>query len=587
MSLSTRQRRNSNEREASFRDDVQGGSLSVWRENLVRNILRVLDVVGLLAVAASSLNAIANKIVGFIPFYIGVYGLLLLISLWKRVPYTVRAGTLVFLIYGLAVFGFWEGGLSGDGRVFLLMVPFLVGLLFGSTEGYIALGVSLATLLVFGILFAYGTLTIPVELQANTADPTAWLSGTVVFTVLSVLSVLSLNYILPRFETILAEIRRLAQRLEIRGEVLEVSITERNTELARRSAQLESAAQVAREAATIRDIDLLLDRTVNLISERFGYYHAAIYLLNDAGDYAILRAASSEGGTSLLRQGHRLRVGEEGIVGHVARTGESRLALDVGEDAAFFDVPELSATRSEIALPLRSYERIMGVIDVQSTESGVFSEQDIIVLQTLSDQIALVISNAQLIQQVQESMEAERRAFSQLGRVGWQELMTSLDVEGFVRNTYGTSRTGQVWRPRMAEAVQSGKLTLADKNALAIPIKVRGNVIGVIDACKPEDAGEWSPQQIELLQTLVEQLQLSLENAQLYQDSRIRAAREQLTREITDMMRRATTMDVLIKTTIEELMEVLGTSSTFLQLRPASDWQQPSGDISEWRTVSE
>ncbi len=121
--------------------------------------------------------------------------------------------------------------------------------------------------------------------------------------------------------------------------------------LQRRAIQLQTAAEVSRDASAVRDLPELLNRIVTLIRDRFGFYHAGIFLLDDAQEYAVLQAASSEGGRRMLARGHRLTVGETGIVGYVTGTGEARIALDVGEDAAFFDNPDLPATRSEMALP--------------------------------------------------------------------------------------------------------------------------------------------------------------------------------------------------------------------------------------------
>jgi nitrate/nitrite-specific signal transduction histidine kinase len=151
---------------------------------------------------------------------------------------------------------------------------------------------------------------------------------------------------------------------------LEQQVTERTADLERRTVQLEAAAEVAREATAIRDVAQLLDETVHLISERFGFYHAGVFLVDDAREYAALRAASSEGGRRMLERGHKLAVGKVGMVGYVTGTGEARITLDVGEDAAHFVNPDLPETRSEITLPLRVRGEVIGALDVQSTEEA-------------------------------------------------------------------------------------------------------------------------------------------------------------------------------------------------------------------------
>jgi len=179
-------------------------------------------------------------------------------------------------------------------------------------------------------------------------------------------------------------------------------------ETEKRAAQLAASAEVARSATAILDVDLLLDEAVKLISEQFGFYHAGVFLVDDQNEYAILKAASSKGGKRMLERSHRLKVGKVGIVGYVAATGESRIALDVGKDAIHFVNPDLPDTRSEMGLPLKARERVIGVLDVQSTKESAFSEEDVAVLQLLTDQLATAIANANLFQRVRE--DANRRA---------------------------------------------------------------------------------------------------------------------------------------------------------------------------------
>ena len=122
------------------------------------------------------------------------------------------------------------------------------------------------------------------------------------------------------------------------------------------------------------------------MSERFGYYHTGIFLNNETGQYAILQATNSAGGKKMLDREHRLEIGENSIVGYVAQNSRPRIALDVGLDAVYFNNPDLPGTRSEMALPLVVGGQILGALDVQSTESQAFSEEDSSTLQILAEQ---------------------------------------------------------------------------------------------------------------------------------------------------------------------------------------------------------
>ncbi len=366
----------------------------------------------------------------------------------------------------------------------------------------------------------------------------------------------------------------LADKLTGMVVTLEQRVAERTQDLERRTRYLETTAEVARDAAAMLDLGELLTQVVTLVSERFGFYHAGVFLLDEAGQYAILRAANSQGGQRMLARGHRLKVGEVGIVGYATGTGEPRIALDVGADAVHFENPDLPETRSEMALPLRARGEIIGALDVQSTEPEAFSEEDVAVLQTLADQVATAISNARLVRQTQEALEAERRAYGELSRQAWQELLRTrpslgyrydesgvVSINGKSNSLGGDTPTGAPF-PGKREANDSelDSVIVEDLPELSLPVKVRGHVIGTIHARKPGDAREWTAEETSLMEELVEQLSAALEGARLYHDTQRRAARERLSREITDTIRSAASVEDAIQRAVREMGRVLGAS---------------------------
>ena len=544
--------------------------IRTWRQQLLRGILRTLIIIGAVALVFGTYSAYETQNTWLIPLYVVIYATLLILALWRRVSYAVQAWALVGLMYGMGVLELVDTGLNGEGRTFLVTLPLLAALLLGRRQSFLAMIVATFTLGAFGWGYSTGRLVPSVNLETASTDPTWWLNSVISLIMLGTVLLISQNYLIPRLANALTQSRRLTQELAAHRATLEEQVAERTAALARRSTQLETAAQVAREAVAIRDVEHLLEETVRLISDRFGFYHAGIFLLDDAGEYATLRAASSEGGQRMLARGHQLRVGHEGIVGYVTSQGQPRVALDVGEDAVFFDNPDLPDTRSEMALPLKARDQIIGALDVQSTQPAAFSDEDVATLQTLADQLAVAISNARLFQQAHRSFDAEQRAYGMLTQEAWRRLLrgqTNLrrryDPQGILPDD------GQ-WRQEMNLAVQEGKPVPGEAQSsatLTVPIKVRGQAIGVIDAYKPKDAEAWAPEEIALIETLTEQLSVALESARLYQDAQRRAARERLTREITDKMRRASGVEGIVQTAVDELFDVLGASRTFVRLR--------------------
>jgi GAF domain-containing protein len=366
----------------------------------------------------------------------------------------------------------------------------------------------------------------------------------------------------------LQQARQAAWRWRDLNEALEQHVADRTRDLERRARYLETTARVARDTSSVLDLQNLLTRVVTLVSERFGFYHTGVFLVDPAGEWAVLQAASSEGGRRMLARGHRLRVGEEGIVGYVTGRGEPRIALDVGADAVFFDNLDLPDTRSEMALPLRARGEIIGALDVQSKEPQAFSDEDVAVLQTLADQVAMAISNARLFQRAQESLEAGRRAYGEISREAWAQMLRVQPNLGFLSDQQGIFPVGDLWEPQMEVVLQTGEATPGDGDGttMALPIKVRGQVIGVVDAQKPGKSSEWTAEEVALMETLAEQLGLALESARLYQDTQRRAERERLAGEVTAHIRETLDLDIVLQTAVHDISEALGLAALDVRL---------------------
>ncbi len=188
-------------------------------------------------------------------------------------------------------------------------------------------------------------------------------------------------------------------------------------DLTYRTTQLQTAAKISKSAITILDPAVLMQQTVDLIQESFGFYYVGIFLVDEAGQYAVLRAGTGEAGRQMLAAGHRLAIGGESMIGWCIAHSQARIALDVGAEAARFDNPLLPMTRSEIALPLIARGRAIGALTVQSAEAAAFSDEDIAVLQTMADQLAIAIENARLYEASQQEIARRRQAEDQVRKL--------------------------------------------------------------------------------------------------------------------------------------------------------------------------
>ncbi|MBN2004953.1 MAG: GAF domain-containing protein [Anaerolineae bacterium] len=341
---------------------------------------------------------------------------------------------------------------------------------------------------------------------------------------------------------------------------LENQVAERTQNLERRARYLEATSAVARGAASVLNLEELLSDIVNLVGQQFGFYHVALFLLSTDGDWIELRAASSEGGQRLLSKGYRLRTDAPGLVSSVVRTGESRLALDVeGEELVFSDDPEISATRSELVLPLNTREQVLGVLDVHSRESEAFDSEDVHALQSLADQIAVAINNAYLFRQVETSAEAERRARGESQLDAWQSFLHSRMDLSYRSTSRGTVAVPDLWYPEMLQAIRTSGAVMdtEDGTRFAIPIQVAGQVIGVIQGRKPQSSGAWTSEDIALMDTLSAQFNAAVERARLYQETQRSAARERAIADVTSRMREPLELEDVLKAAVSEIRQAL------------------------------
>jgi signal transduction histidine kinase/CheY-like chemotaxis protein len=207
-------------------------------------------------------------------------------------------------------------------------------------------------------------------------------------------------------------------------------------ETAKRASQLETAANIARQSSSMLDTNALLNTAINLIRDRFGFYHASIFIME--GPSAVVRASTGEAGKQMVTSEHNL-LAEEGtsIIGHVCHTGEALIVNDVTENPTHRPHPLLPDTRAELGIPLKIGDHVMGALDVQSTQINAFSEDDVTVLQTLADQIAVALDNARSFEVAQKAVveiqEADRLKSEFLANMS-HELRTPLNsIIGFSR----------------------------------------------------------------------------------------------------------------------------------------------------------
>lgn len=321
--------------------------------------------------------------------------------------------------------------------------------------------------------------------------------------------------------------------------------------------ELKSVTQITSEVANVQGIDEILEKTVTLISNKFGFYHAGIFLIDKFGDYAYLMAASSVGGQSLISRQYKCKIGKSGIVGYVARTGEPRIALDAGIDVVFLNNPELSQTRSEIALPLIVRDNVIGVLDLQSIEPNAFRNADISTLQTLADRIAFSIDNARELAKSRQSLVDLSKQYETQIAQAWSDYLIRPE-RIYEYNLEGVFPTNQ------SSLLIKGEIE--DPLLLKFPILLNGHSLGSIILQRGTEDRPWSKDEIEFAEEVISRLALSLEHARIFEDTIRQSKRHRTASDIAFKLWNSSDFDTILQTAIRELGQSLDVADALIEL---------------------
>jgi GAF domain-containing protein len=536
---------------------------------MLRNILITL-------IAASSLIAVVDGVIyKRLPtlYALGLLAILSIISLvylQRRVLWPARIITPLGALVAISYITLVGNGLHDIGISSFGIVVILAGLTLGG-NGVILFGlISILAVILIGIAEIYGYVAYPFG--------TAGVSDIAIISIAIMGGALLLRLLLNRLQQTITQLQKSElEQIQANTELLELKnslenrVDERtaeltksnrdldivNTRIQRRTTQFEALAQVTQTITAVRDLQTLLPRITTVISENFGFYHVGIFLLDEINQFAILSAANSAGGQRMLARNHRLRIGEEGIVGYAAATGKARIAMDVGADAVYFTNPDLPNTHSEMALPLISKNIIVGALDVQSTEIAAFTDEDIQMLSLLADQVSLAIENARLFDETRKALSESEMISRRSTREAWTRLPEQQKLLGYRYNVAGSTPIKELVKlTGFGSGKDKGKQTEA--NRAIVPIALRGEVIGSLVVQSP--TGQWNEDQLDLIRAVAERVALSAENARLFEETTARAEREKLVSDITSKIRSHTDAQSMIQTAIDELRSALGAS---------------------------
>jgi GAF domain-containing protein len=546
-------------------------SYTRWRDGFLRITLIVASIFGLAAVIPGVIGA-ANPL--YAGLYIGVYVVLLVITI-TPVSSTIKAATLVILIFGLGLLGLSESGIRGDAPLFMLGAIAISSLLFSWRAGWVVTALSMLSFVIVGWLVTSGTISITSD-EVTPGTVETWASGSTAVLLLAIVIVNGIRLTQDEFvkaqqraQGVLDVIRSEKSTLEERVEKRTQDLADANRVNEHRANMFQAIAQVTRAIISTQNLQDLLPQIAQAISQHFDFYHTGIFLINPSREYAVLVAANSEGGQRMLERSHKLRVGQTGIVGYVAGTGKPRIALDTGADAVYFNNPDLPDTRSEMALPLmQAGGQIIGILDIQSTEPNAFNREDIEILITLADQVSMAISNARLYEGMQKNLLESEMLYRRDLVAGWRKFSQSQQIAGVQRTGITANLyTQPLPLPGADEVINTGTTHFDDEfdSRMTVPVKLRGEVVGVLQV-KAEGERKWTEDEMDIITAIVERAALSMENARLLEESRMAAQKEHVIGEISAKISASAQIETILKTAVRELGSQINNAQVSVEL---------------------
>lgn len=505
-----------------------------WRENFINAILRIICTLGVALIAFSFSTATSTDRVLFIGFYIVLLGITL-----APVKYEVRAFTLLFISYAIGVNSILAWGPWLDGSVFFIAFIALAGLLFDQRLDLVALGLSIFTFLVIATLQQLNIY----QLQAADVPGTLWRDWgayVVNFSIISVILISAIHQLKREFSHVTDNMQNALETLaNIRSE-LEKRVRERTDELEAQTTQLRSSAAISRTIAEMQNISELMETTARLTSERFGYYHVGLYLLDDQKRNAFLQAASSTEGKQLVGQGFRIEPDRLNPVHRVVEGNRLYLASD-DDPGSFVRDGNFPLTRSRMILPLTVRGDVIGIMDIHADNPRAFNMQDAETVQTLADLVAISIDNVRLIDETKNLVRQLEAYTSAQTRESWAKFTS--------RNRPAYQYTPAGVRPHFTGA----KTNKEGGDGLKVPLTLHGQHIGAITLKRKGMAVGWSERERILVEKVANQVALALENSRLVDETQKRALRDQVIANISGRVRETLNIESVLQTAATEL----------------------------------
>ena len=509
-----------------------------WRQRVIGITLSLATVLVTGIFGINLNNAIQEQDWPWVIIYIVTFLVLFPITFSRQAPYPLRVATVLVLFYAFGLTSAIRSGAPGYVSLWFIIISLSAAIFTNARIGAITVVLNTVTLMVFAYGLKAGWFLS--GLQAISTDPNlvwTWVKMAIFVFAVGMTIVAIFSFLTDGLNKSLLA-RDEAQALQRQDQEM---FERRSRDIERRENQVRTAAEISQAISAELNQEQLLSRVVELVKNRFELYYVGVFLLDDSGTSAVLQAGTGEAGRAMLQAGYKLAVSGTSMIGWSISRRQARIALDVGQDAVHFSNPYLPDTRSELALPMISGSQVIGALTVQSVKPTAFDEEDILVLQSVADSLAITIQNARLFEQVEASLREVRSLHKRYLGEAWSQ---AIALQGNLTYAFDNPTS---------DSPAEGNIFKLEK-----PIAIRDQVIGSLTM--ESEQPTWQPEDEAFVDAVLSQAAVALENIRLMEDSQQTSHHDRILAELASQAWSTSDVDQILKNTLRQLVQSLQAS---------------------------
>jgi len=519
--------------------------LKIWQERILHTLFMVSALTGAVFFLISYFSSIQSPNWGYLAGYLVFVLMSIIFFGLRKINYWARSIVALALIFAFANLLYFQNGWSGLALMLLLVFSFLSTTLLYQGPSRVGFVLSITTLLFWGTLRLTNLIS-GIGLASS-------INSLAIDMLIVLLAGFVVNFSISSLKNHFISTQRQMNTLAVEQNELKGQMKQQTALLERRIGQLHTAAEITRATSSILDSQIMIRQVCESVKDQFSLYYVGVFLVDPMKEFAILQYGTGEAGRRMLANRHRLAVGGYSMIGWTTQTRKPRIALDIGEEAVHFDNPLLPLTRSELALPITTANNLFGAMTIQSTQQGAFDEEDILVLQSIADSLAIALEKEQAFERTQKALDEIRILNKAYIQQAWG---STLETYGDLNLTY-----------------ENPDITLSptdEVKTVKVPLYLRDEVIGEISL---EIVGnDMSNEQVEFLNSVSTQTTIALENARLLEETQRSAAKEQKLNDLSEQFSRSLTIEEILKTAVVEFGKLPSVSEASISLLPPEDF---------------